>query len=67
MRHLQVDFNNLVGSGVLPVPTHGRAFTTGEHVAVSDEGTDVYAAVVLGTSGGDTVFLEVSDKVLAEA
>lgn len=66
MRHLQVDFNNLVGSGVLPVPTHGRAFTTGEHVAVSDEGTDVYEAVVLGTSG-DTVFLEVSDKVLAEA
>ena len=66
MRHLQVDFNNLVGSGVLPVPTHGQAFTTGEHVAVSDEGTDVYEAVVLGTSG-DTVFLEVSDKVLAEA
>ena len=66
MRHLQVDFNNLVGSGVLPAPTHGQAFTAGERVAVSDEGTDVYEAVVLGTSG-DTVFLEVSDKVLAEA
>ena len=66
MRHLQVDFNNLVGSGVLPAPTHGHAFTAGERVAVSDEGTDVYEAVVLGTSG-DTVFLEVSDKVLAEA
>lgn len=66
MRHLQVDFNNLVSSGVLPVPTHGQTFTTGERVAVSDEGTDVYEAVVLGTSG-DTAFFEVSEKVLAEA
>ena len=66
MRHLQVDFNNLVGSGVLPVPSHGQAFATGEHVAVSDEGTDMYEAVVLGISG-DTVFLEVSDRVLAAA
>lgn len=66
MRHLHVDFNNVIGSGVLPVPTHGQVFTTGEHVAVSDDDTDVYEAVVVGTSGG-TVFLEVSNKVLAEA
>ena len=66
MRHLLVDFNNVAGSGVLPVPSHGEAFAAGEHVAVSDEGTDVYEAVVLGISG-DTVFLEVLDKVLAEA
>jgi hypothetical protein len=66
MRHLQVDFNNLLGSCVLPVPSHGEEFATGELVAVSDEGTDVYEAVVLGISG-DTVFLEVLDKVLAEA
>lgn len=66
MRHVQVDFNNLVGSGVLPVPTRGHTFATGEHVAVSDEGTDVYEAVVIGLSG-DTVFLDVSNKVLAEA
>lgn len=66
MRRLQVDFNNLVGSGVLPVPTHGQAFATGEHVAVSDEGTEVYEAVVIGFSA-DTVFLEVSDRVLTEA
>jgi hypothetical protein len=66
MRHLQVDFNNVAGSSVLPVPSNGEAFATGEHVAVSDEGTDVYEAVVLGISG-ETVFLEVLDKVLAEA
>lgn len=66
MRHVHVDFNNLAGPGVLPVPTHGQVFAVGEHVAVSDEGTGVYEAVVLGISG-DTVFFEVSDKVLAES
>lgn len=66
MRRLQVDFNNLVGSGVLPVPTRGQTFVAGEHVAVFDEGTDVYEAVVLETSE-DTVFLQVSDQVLEEA
>ena len=66
MRRLHVDFNNLIGSRVLPVPNRGLSFAVGEHVAVSDDGTDVYEAVVLGTSE-DTVFLEVSDKVLEDA
>jgi hypothetical protein len=65
MRRLRVDFNNLVGSRVLPVPTRGLAFSAGEHVAVSDDCEDVYEAVVLGISE-NTVFLEVSDKVLEE-
>lgn len=66
MRHVVVDFNNLVGSGVLPVPTRGQSFIRGERLAVSDEGTDEYEAVVLDVSG-DTVFLKVSDKALTEA
>ena len=66
MRRLQVDFNNIVGSGVLPVPTRGQAFAAGERLAVSDEGTLVYEAVVVGVSG-ETVFLKVSDEVLSEA
>lgn len=66
MRRVHVDFNNLVGSGVLPVPTRGLVFAVGERVAVSDEGTDIYEAIVVGISD-DTVFLEISDKVLEEA
>lgn len=66
MRRLRVDFNTFAGSGVLPVPTRGHTFVVGEHVAVFDEGTNVYEAVVLGTSEY-TVFVEVSDKVLEDA
>ena len=64
MRQLQVDFNNLVGSGVLAVPTHGRIFQVGERLSVFDEGTDMYEAVVLGLDGS-TVYLEVSDSTLS--
>lgn len=66
MCRLRVDFNNLIGSGVLAVPTRGLAFAAGEHIAVFDDSTDIYEAVVVGTSG-DTVFLEVSDQMLEEA
>lgn len=64
MRQVQVDFNNVVGSGVLPVPAHGQPFATGEHLRVFDEGTGVYEAVVIGVAG-DTAFIEVSSEPLA--
>ena len=64
MRELQVDFNNVVGSGVLPVPTHGQRFAVGERLRVFDEGTDMYQAVVVGVDR-DTAFIEVFSDPLA--
>ena len=66
MRRLHVDFNNPIGSSVLPVPTRGLAFAVGDRVAVYDDGTGIYEAVVLETSQ-ETVLLEVSAAVLEEA
>lgn len=47
MRHLHVYFNNLVGVGVLPVPSHGQSLTTGEHIAAPYEGTCLTANSLL--------------------
>lgn len=58
MRQVQVDFNGVVGTRVLPIPTHGQQFVVGERLRVFDEGTDVYEAVVLGVDG-ETAFIEV--------
>lgn len=60
MRRIQVDFNNIAGSGVLPVPRHGQVFSIGERLMVYDYGTLLYEAMVVCYSD-TTVFLKVSD------
>lgn len=64
MHQVQVDFNRVIGTRVLPVPTRGQQFAVGERLRVFDGGTDVYEAVVLGVDG-DTAFIEVSPEPLA--
>jgi hypothetical protein len=51
MRQFQADFSNMVGLRIIPVPTRGQPFTVGEHIAVSDEDTGVYEAIVIEVSG----------------
>lgn len=62
---LHVDFNNMIGSGLVLASAQGGTFSAGCTIAVYDEGTEVFAAEVIKQEG-DTLVIQVSDKVIAE-
>ncbi len=63
---LRVDFNNMIGSGLVLASAQGGTFSAGCAIAVYDEDTEVFAAEVIKQEG-DTLVIRVSDKVMAEA
>ena len=66
MIRMQVSFHNMIGSGFVLVPARGATFRIGEKIAVYDEDTATYLAEVVDQDG-DTLVVNVTDKVLAEA
>lgn len=65
MVKLRVDFNNMIGSGLVLASAQGGTFSTGCAIVVYDESTEVFAAEVINQEG-DTLVIQVSDKVIAE-
>lgn len=58
MRELRVDFNNVIGSGVIHAPANGEHYADGETIAIFDHDTHTYEATVISQTG-NTVHLQV--------